>query len=97
MALVVLASAGVDALRLATEHKQRFDRALGWGLIAIGTSMLYGYSGMAQARLIAVMLMIAPVLAYHRMNRSPWPHAGARLVATIVGLQLVYLVLVNLP
>lgn len=101
VAFVVVASSGVDALRLATEHKRRFDRALGWGLIAIGTLMLYGYSGVPQARLIAVLLMIAPVLAYHRMNRSPWPHASAWLVATvvatIVGLQLVYLVLVNLP
>jgi cytochrome c-type biogenesis protein len=101
VAFVLLASAGVDALRLATDHKPRFDRALGWGLVAIGTLMLYGYSSVAQPGVLAVLLMIAPVLAYHRMKRSPWPHAAAWLaatvVATILGLQVVYLVLVNLP
>jgi cytochrome c-type biogenesis protein len=100
VAFVVLASSGVDALRLATHYKQRVDRALGWGLVAIGTLILYGYSSVAQAGVLAVLLMIVPVVAYHRMNRSPWSRAGAWLAATLVltilGLQLVYLVLVYL-
>lgn len=101
VAFVLLASAGVDALRLATEHKPRFDRALGWGLVAIGALMLYGYSSLSQPELMAVLLMVGPVLAYHRKQRSLWPRTAAWLlstiVATILGLRLVHVVLVNLP
>jgi cytochrome c-type biogenesis protein len=101
VAAVVLARSGVDALRIAARHKQTFDRVLGWGLVAAGTLILYGYSGVSHGGLLAVLLMIGPVLAYHVINRSPWPRASAWLVATvfatIIGLRLVYLLLLHLP
>ena len=99
--IVMLASAGVDALQLAGRHKPAFDRAIGWGLVAIGTLMLYGYSGVSSERLLAVLLMIAPVLAYHIKAGSSLPRAAAWLAATVVGtlagVRVVYWVLVNLP
>lgn len=99
--LVVLASAGVDALQLVARHKQSFDRIIGWGLVAIGTFMVYGYSGVAHERILAVSLMIVPVLAYHLKIRSSAQRAAlwllATIVGTLVGTRLVYLVLVNLP
>ena len=99
--LVVLASAGVDVLQLAARHKRSFDRVVGWGLVAIGTLMVYGYSGVAHERTLAVLLMTVPVLAYHIKIRSSAQRATMWLIATIVGtlvgMRLVYLVLVNLP
>lgn len=99
--LVVLASAGVDALQLVARHKQSFDWIIGWGLVAIGTLMVYGYSGISHERLLAVLLMTVPVLAYHLKIRSSVQRATMWLIATIfatlVGMQLVHWVLVNLP
>jgi cytochrome c-type biogenesis protein len=101
VALVVLASAGVDVLRLAARHKQSFDRIVGWGLVMIGTFIIYGYSGIVYGRLLAVTLMTVPVLAYHVKARSSLQRAAAWLVTTVVGtlvgMRLVYLALVNLP
>jgi cytochrome c-type biogenesis protein len=99
--LVALASAGVDAFQLAARRKQAFDRVVGWGLVATGTFMLYGYSGVSHESLLAVILMMAPVLAYHVKARSSLQRATAWLAATVVGtlagMRLVYLMLVNLP
>lgn len=99
--LVVLARTGVNAVGLAARHKQAFDRAIGWGLVAIGALMLYGYSGVSNEVLFTEALMVAPVGAYHIKARSSVPRAAAWLLATIVGtvmgLRLVYWVLVNLP
>lgn len=99
--LVVLASAGVDVLQLAARHKRSFDRMVGWGLVAIGTLIVYGYSGIAHERLLAVVLMTAPVLAYHLKIGSSPQRATVWLVVTVVGtlvgMQLVHWVLVNLP
>lgn len=99
--LVVLARTGVNAVGLAARHKQGFDRVVGWGLVAIGALMLYGYSGLSQAVLFAEALMVAPVLAYHAKARSSALHAAAWLFATVVGtlvgLRLIYWILVNLP
>ena len=99
--LVVLASAGIDVLQLAARHKRSFDRVVGWGLVAIGTLMVYGYSGIAHERTLAVLLMTVPVLAYHLKIRSSVPRTAVWLVATVfgtlAGMRLVYLVLVNLP
>lgn len=99
--MVVLASAGVDSLQLAVRYKQSFDRALGWGLVAIGTLMLYGYSSVSHGELLAVLLMAAPVLAYHVKAGSSSLRLGAWLSATVFGtlvtLRVIYLVLVNLP
>ena len=99
--LVVLASVGVDSLQLVARHRRLFDRMVGWGLVAIGTLMVYGYSGIAHERTFAVLLMTVPVLAYHIKIRSSAQWATmwlvATLVGTLVGMQLVYWVLVNLP
>ena len=99
--LVALASAGVDVLQLAARHKRSFDRFVGWGLVAIGTFMVYGYSGIAHERLLALSLMTVPVVAYHVKARSSLQRAAGWLVATVVGtllgMRLVYWVLVNLP
>jgi len=101
VAVVMLASAGVDSLQLVTRHKQAFDRALGWGLVAIGTLMVYGYSSLPQGDLVAVLLMGAPVVAYHVKAGSPRLRATTWLVAaitgTLAGLRVVRLVLLNLP
>ena len=99
--LVVLASAGVDSLQLVARHRRSFDRLVGWGLVSIGTLMVYGYSGISHERVLAVLLMTVPVLAYHLKIRSSAQWATmwlvATLVGTLVGMQLVYWVLVNLP
>ena len=99
--LVVLASAGVDSLRLVAQHKRAFDQILGWGLVAIGTVMVSGYSGLSHDRLVAVVSMTVPVFAYHLKIRSSAQRAAmwlaATLVGTIVGMQIMYWGLVNLP
>ena len=59
VAIVMLARGGVDALQLAVRHKQRFNNALGWGLLAIGTFTVYGYSGFPYDRLLATAMMTA--------------------------------------
>jgi cytochrome c-type biogenesis protein len=101
VAIVMLARGGVDALQLAVRHKHRFDRALAWSLVAIGTFTLYGYSGVSHDRLLAVTLMTAPVLAYHIKMRSAVPRAAAWLAltaaSTLVGVRVMYWMLVNLP
>ena len=101
VAIVMLARGGVDALQLAVRHKKRFDRALGWGLVAIGTFTLYGYSGVRHDVLMALALMLAPALAYHIKVRSEVPRAAAWLAvtaaSTLVGVRAMYWVLVNLP
>ena len=101
VAIVMLARGGVDALQLAVRHKQRFDRALGWGLVAIGTFTFYGYSGVSHDRLLALTLMTAPVLAYHIKARSAVPRAAAWLAvtaaSTLAGVRVMYWMLVNLP
>ena len=99
--LVVLASAGVDVLQLAARHKRSFDRIVGWGLVAIGTFVVYGYSGIAYERLLAVSLMTVPVFAYHVKARSSLQRGAVWLVTavvgTLVGMQFLRWVLVNLP
>ena len=99
--LVVLASMGVDSLRLVARHKRSFDWIIGWGLVAIGTVMVSGYSGLSHDRLVAVLLMTLPVFAYHVMIRSSAQRAAtwlvATLVGTLVGMQIMYWGLVNLP
>jgi cytochrome c-type biogenesis protein len=101
VAIVLLARSGVDALALAVRHKQRFNQALGWGLVAIGTFTLYGYSGVVHDELLALVLMIAPVLAYHVKIGSAPPRTAAWLAvtaaSTLVGVRAMYWMLVNLP
>ena len=98
---VVFASWGVDAVGLAARHKQTIDRALGWGLVAIGTLMLYGYSSVSSGSLLAVALMTGPVLVYHIAHRAEWMRIAAWFAAaalgTLAGLRLVHLALLNLP
>ena len=62
----MLARGGVDALQLAVRHKERFDRALAWGLVAIGTFTMYGYSGVSYDRLLALTLMMVPGRGHER-------------------------------
>lgn len=99
--MVVLASLGVNTLQLAARHKQVFDRALGWGLVAIGTLMLYGYSDVTHGQLLAVSLMSLPALAYHvkanvsARRASVW--LAATVFGTLAGVRLVRLILLNLP
>ena len=101
VAIVMFARSGVDALALTMRHKQRFNQALGWGLLAIGTFTLYGYSGVSNDRLLALTLMTAPVLAYHIKARSAVPRAAAWVavtaVSTLLGVRAMYWMLVNLP
>jgi cytochrome c-type biogenesis protein len=101
VAIVMLARSGVDALQLAVRHKQRFNQALGWGLVAIGTFTLYGYSGVVHDELMALALMTAPVLAYHLKIGSAAPRTAAWLAvtgaSTLVGVRAMYWMLVNLP
>ena len=101
VAIVMLARGGVDALQLAVRHKKRFDQALGWGLVAIGTFTLYGYSGVRHDLLMALALMLGPALAYHIKLRSGVPRAAAWLAvtaaSTLVGVRAMYWMLVNLP
>jgi hypothetical protein len=101
VAIVVLARGGADALQTVVRHKQAFDRALAWALIAIGTFTVYGYSGISHDLLFTTAMMVVPVLAYHVKHSSPLPRIAAWTlitgVGTIVGMRLMYAVLVNLP
>ena len=99
--IVMLARGGADALQTVVRHKQAFDRALAWALIAIGTFTVYGYSGISHDLLFTTAMMVVPVLAYHVKHSSPLPRIAAWTlitgVGTIVGMRLMYAVLVNLP
>ena len=99
--MVVLAAVGVDALRLVNRHKASFDRFVGWGLVAVGTFMVSGYSNVAHDRSLAAVLMAAPVLIYHAKVHSSVSRAVAWLFATVagtvVGMAMLYWMLVNLP
>jgi len=101
VAIVMLARGGADALQTVVRHKQAFDRALAWALIAIGTFTVYGYSGISHDLLFTTAMMVVPVLAYHVKQSSPLPRIAAWTlitgVGTIVGMRLMYAVLVNLP
>jgi cytochrome c-type biogenesis protein len=101
VAIVMLARGGVDALQLAIRHKQAFDRVLGWALLGTGTFTIYGYSGVSQDELLAVLLMIAPVLVFHVKAHSPLTRLAAWSVVTtmgtLAGVRFMYWVLVNLP
>ena len=101
LAIVLLARGGIDALQLAVRHKQRFNSALGWGLLAVGTFTVYGYSGLPYDRLLAMIMMTAPVLAYHvRLGSAP-PRTAAWVavtaVSTLLGVRAMYWMLVHLP
>jgi cytochrome c-type biogenesis protein len=101
VAIVLLARGGVDALQLAVRHKQRFNNALGWGLLAIGTFAVYGYSGVSYDRLLAMAMMTAPVLAYHLKLGTALPRTAAWVavtaLSTLLGVRAMYWMLVNLP
>jgi len=91
----------VDALQVVVRHKQAFDRTIGWALIAIGTFIVYGYSGISHEVLFTTSMMVIPVLAYHVKQRAPvariavW--VAVAVAGTVVGMRLVYAMLVNLP
>ena len=99
--LVVLASAGIDSVQVAVRHKATVDRVVGWSLVAIGSLMLYGYSGVSHERLLAVFLMTTPVFAYHVKAGSSFSRTAvwlsASVVGTLAGMWVVYWILVNLP
>ena len=101
IAIVMLARGGVDALQIVVRHKQAFDRALGWALVAVGTFTVYGYSGITHELLFTTAMMVVPVLAYHVKQHSPLQRIAAWSVATgvgtLVGMRLMYVMLVNLP
>jgi cytochrome c-type biogenesis protein len=101
VAIVMLARGGADALQVVIRHKQTFDRALAWTLIAIGTFTVYGYSGISHEALFTTSMMVLPVLAYHVKQSSPVLRIAAWTVVTgvgtLVGMRLMYAVLVNLP
>jgi cytochrome c-type biogenesis protein len=101
VAIVLLARGGVDALQLAVRHKQRFDRALAWALLAIGTFTIYGYSGLPYDRALAVALMTTPVLAYHVKQGSAVPRAAVWVTvtaaSTLIGVRVMYWMLVHMP
>jgi len=101
VAIVMLARTGVDAMQVVVRHKRTFDRAIGWTLLAIGTFVVYGYSGISHDVLFTLSMMIAPVVAYHAKSRTPLPRAAAWVaatgVATFVGMRAIYALLVNLP
>lgn len=101
VAIVMLARGGVDALQIVVRHKRAFDRAIGWALIAIGTFILYGYSGISHEVLFTTSMMIAPVVAYHVKLHSPLRCAAAWVAVagagTVIGMRLMYAILVNLP
>src|SRR5581483_11936358 len=71
IAIVMLASAGIDSLRLAARYKDAFDRVIGWSLLAVGAFMLYGYSGVAHEVVLAMVLIGAAVAAYHIKAGAP--------------------------
>ena len=101
LAIVILARGGVDALQIVVRHKQAFDRVLGWALVAVGTFVVYGYSGISHELLFTTSMMVLPVLVYHVKRHSPlqriaaWSMATG--IATIAGMRLMYALLVNLP
>lgn len=101
VAIVMLARTGVDAMQIVVRHKRTFDRAIGWALVAIGTFIVYGYSGISHEVLFTTSLMIAPVVAYHVKYRSPIARAAAWVavagVGTVIGMRVMYALLVNLP
>ena len=101
VAIVLLARGGVDALQIIVRHKQAFDRAIGWALIAIGTFIVYGYSGISHEALFTTSMMVVPVLAYHVKRHSSVPRIAAWVAmtgaGTLVGMRLMYAMLVNLP
>jgi len=101
IAVVMLARSGVDALQVVVRHKQAFDRALGWALVAVGTFIVYGYSGISHDLLFTTAMMVVPVLAYHVKQHAPLQRIAAWIVATgvgtILGMRLMYAMLVNLP
>jgi len=101
IAIVMLARGGVDALQIVVRHKKAFDRVLGWALIAAGTFIVYGYSGISHELIFTTSMMVLPVLAYHVKQHSPVPRIAAWSVATgvgtLVGMRLMYVMLVNLP
>ena len=101
IAIVMLARTGVDAMQVVVRHKRTFDRAIGWALVAIGTFVLYGYSGISHEVLFTTSLMIAPVVAYHVKHRSPIGRAvvwtAVAGIGTIIGMRVMYALLVNLP
>jgi cytochrome c-type biogenesis protein len=101
VAIVMLAQGGTDAVQLAVRHKQRFDRVLAWALVATGSFMMYGYSGIAHGELLAVLLMLVPAVIYHVKRRSRVPRVAGWLAATaagtVIGVRLLYWMLVNLP
>ena len=101
VAIVLLARGGVDALQVVVRHKQAFDRTIGWALIAIGTFVVYGYSGISHEALFTTSMMVAPVLAYHVKRHSPVDRIAAwalvTVAGTLVGMRLMYAMLVNLP
>jgi cytochrome c-type biogenesis protein len=99
VAIVVVARSGVDALQIVRRHKDGFDRALGWSLVAIGTFAIYGYSNISQGATFCAALMIAPVLAYHLKLRSPMLRMAGWVLATGIGtaagVRLLFLMLAN--
>jgi hypothetical protein len=101
VAIVMLARAGTDALQLAVRHKDAFEQVMGWGLVAVGTFTLWGYSGIAYERTLALLLMVVPVVVYHLKVGSPLPRAAAWVVATacstVAALRLAPAFLVALP
>jgi cytochrome c biogenesis protein CcdA len=101
IAIVMLARTGVDAMQVVVRHKRTFDRAIGWALVAIGTFIVYGYSGISHEVLFTSSMMIAPVVAYHVKHRSPLYRAAGWVAlaaaGTIVGMRAMYALLVNLP
>lgn len=86
VAIVLVARAGTDALALAVRHKETFEQAMGWGLVAVGTFTLWGYSGIPST--LALPLMLVPVIIYHLKVRSPLPQAAAWVVAAAVATEL---------
>ena len=60
VAIVMLARSGVGALQVVVRHKQAFDRALGWALVAVGTFVVYGYSGISHDLLFTTAMMVVP-------------------------------------
>ena len=76
VAIVMLARSGVDALQVVVRHKQAFDRALGWVLVAVGTFIVYGYSGISHDLLFTTTMMVVPVLMGGQL--AAWHALGAR-------------------
>jgi cytochrome c-type biogenesis protein len=101
IAIVMLAKGGVDALGTIARYKEAFDRAFGWALVAVGTFIVYGYSGISHDLLVTTAMMVVPVVAYHVKQHSPVPRiaawGAATAAGTLLGVRLMYALLVNLP